>query len=326
MAPTAIYTSSADYSFETPAQQEPQAPHGPVLAIGSLATASDEQYQRLVTGLSDGSKTGVERQMIDRVLDGGMTLLASHYSAIYIIISASDYLELTARIPVLIQQLFISLKPLATLHLVSVSPSDTGRLRADLLLAGFSILPLTASPTIIAQKPAQAASASLKSRVALPLKRRANGTAKETKARLWALESNTSTGTIDATSLLTASDLATPEPVCEPFVDGKRRKKACKNCTCGLAEVEAEEARQTEESQRLVAVDVSQDGGVTEFEASEKARILKGLADIQSGKVTSSCGSCFLGDAFRCASCPYLGLPAFEPGQKVEIDFNSDDI
>ncbi|KZO94784.1 DUF689-domain-containing protein [Calocera viscosa TUFC12733] len=329
MAPTAIWATSspAEFASAQPASQQPHTPQGPVLAIGSLTTASNEQYQRLITGLTtDGPKGKVERQLIDRVLDGGMTLLATHYSAIYIILSASDYAELGARIPSLIQVLFTSLQPHATLHLVSLSSADASRLRSELLLAGFTILPL-ASSSLIAQKPATAAAASLKSRsIAMPLKRKADGTSKAAKQRLWTLETPTAS-TIDPTTLLTPSDLARPIPTCEPFVDGEpRRKKACKNCTCGLAELEEEETRAAEATQKLVAVDVSQNGGVTEFDAKEKERILKGLADIQAGKVTSSCGSCFLGDAFRCASCPYLGLPAFEPGEKVEIDFGSDDI
>lgn len=47
---------------------------GVTLAIGSLATAGDGRYQSLISNLQEGRQ--VERQMLDRLLDGGEFLLA----------------------------------------------------------------------------------------------------------------------------------------------------------------------------------------------------------------------------------------------------------
>lgn len=42
-------------------------------------------------------------------------------------------------------------------------------------------------------------------------------------------------------------------------------------------------------------------------------------AALESGNKESACGKCYLGDAFRCATCPHRGLPAFEKGDKVKL-------
>ncbi|KAI6097418.1 cytokine-induced anti-apoptosis inhibitor 1, Fe-S biogenesis-domain-containing protein [Pisolithus croceorrhizus] len=98
---------------------------------------------------------------------------------------------------------------------------------------------------------------------------------------------------------------------------GERRP--CKSCTCGLAELEAEENGKG----KVVLLDAD---GVVEVGSgeTEKQRLL--AAAKAAPKATSSCGSCFLGDAFRCEGCPYMGLPPFNPGEKVEINLSMDDI
>eukprot|EP00245_Coleochaete_scutata_P013719 TRINITY_DN5675_c0_g1_i1.p1 TRINITY_DN5675_c0_g1~~TRINITY_DN5675_c0_g1_i1.p1 ORF type:complete len:327 (-),score=61.58 TRINITY_DN5675_c0_g1_i1:26-1006(-) len=94
---------------------------------------------------------------------------------------------------------------------------------------------------------------------------------------------------IDEDSLLTEEDLARP-PLPTSAPDdcdvGKSGRKACKNCTCGRAELEAKQAPLT----------------IDMLENPE-----------------SACGSCGLGDAFRCAGCPYRGLPPFKLGEKVTL-------
>jgi hypothetical protein len=194
------------------------------------------------------------------------------------------------------------LGPLGTFQLFNL-PAESGALSPELKLAGFNVLSSTDPSTLYAQKPAESTitnGAPLPKSVALP-KRNKNAQ----KAALWAFSApstGTSTPTIDPTSLLQPTDLARPVPTCEPFnSSAPRRKKACKGCTCGLADIEAAENA----GKPIVMLDGQIDGSAVVVEKSEREKLIE--AAKKASKATSSCGSCFLGDAFRCASCPYLG-------------------
>lgn len=69
---------------------------------------------------------------------------------------------------------------------------------------------------------------------------------------------------------------------------GASGRKACENCSCGRAEAEA---------------------------AGQTTKLTQEMLD----NPQTNCGSCSLGDAFRCAGCPYRGLPAFEVGKKIQL-------
>ena len=230
------------------------------------------------------------------------TLPSAKFASIHVTLSPPEYEALVSRIRELLAQLLAGLEPLGTLHLLNLG-SSLPSLPSDLTHGGFTVLSATQEGTLTAQKPAHSVAAPVPIKgttTALPLRRKADPDRKASKKALWTLNAP-STPSIDAESLLTAADRERPA-ACEPAVRGApRRKKACKNCTCGLAELEAEELAQS----KVVLLDGKVDGQAIEVPQADKERLMAAAA--AAPKATSSCGNCYLGDAFRCSSCPYRG-------------------
>jgi hypothetical protein len=140
---------------------------------------------------------------------------------------------------------------------------------------------------------------------------------------LWAFTTSASasgaaTPTIDESTLLTDADLERPTLVKRADCDVKRTRRACKNCTCGLREILLDEKEADDLVEAGFAAQPNATAPAPSTNGTAAAKKTPAVRKITSG-VTSSCGNCYLGDAFRCGGCPYLGMPAFEPGQAVKI-------
>jgi hypothetical protein len=167
-------------------------------------------------------------------------------------------------------------------------PDDLAALRKALLLSGFADADaLPSGDGLAAATPRWAAGA--RAAIALRKPAAAAAAAPAAAAAAWRLDADEDGEVlVDAEALLTADDLARPDPAaaaggCPPT------KKACANCSCGRAE----------------------------GEAAEPAKLTRAM--LESPGEAGGCGSCALGDAFRCGGCPYRGLPAFEAGKRIEV-------
>lgn len=110
---------------------------------------------------------------------------------------------------------------------------------------------------------------------------------------------------LPCSSFLISANLRLTAAECKPKA-GKRRR-ACKDCTCGLAQkLDAEDkAKRTNADSALSSLKLGADD-LAEVDFTVKGKV-------------GSCGNCSLGDAFRCDGCPYIGLPAFKPGEEVRL-------
>lgn len=104
---------------------------------------------------------------------------------------------------------------------------------------------------------------------------------------------------VDEDDLLTEEDKQ--QKVASKAAEGgdcSTRRRACKNCVCGRAELE----------QKLEAEGKNPEDAAFEAPAG-------------------GCGSCSKGDAFRCATCPFRGKPAWNKDEDGKVQLNlTDDI
>ena len=204
-------------------------------------------------------------------------------------------------------QLFRILKPKSKISFhYCIQDREKGQeLSTDLKIQGFEDIMVakdtsTQDRFLVCQKPEFDFNATVPLK-SLKLKNKSGTSANEQKTWKMALQDLAEDDLIDENDL--KDDLImTPLPTtstndpsdCGTGAVGKKR--ACANCSCGLAELEKSE----------------QENGILN---NENVSIAK-----------SACGNCFKGDAFRCGGCPFSGKPAFEPGQEKLVLSLSDDM
>ncbi|RMZ92043.1 hypothetical protein DV736_g700, partial [Chaetothyriales sp. CBS 134916] len=269
-----------------------------------LSPPSLSSHQELLTQvLKPHDRTSTDLQMLDRIAAGLVSLAASTYDVVTILSDAdASRRESQALISRHVLALLVqAMKPGAVLQSYDgqLGATDGGE-KTEYILAG-----LTCRPGQGFVKPDHRGQESVPLRFV-----KQNGVPAGV-----GFDDGTDTAAaadeddelIDEDTLLDEEDMARPVKVPAACKPNARRRRACKDCTCGLAEKIAGE----DQAMRAKADSALQSLKLDANDLSEVDFTVK-------GKV-GSCGNCSLGDAFRCDGCPYIGLPAFKPGEEVRL-------
>jgi len=270
-----------------------------IIHIGSYTTDTSPAVGNIVV-------QSLEKQTLSNCLsNGNITIPPSSLQSISIYLQSSellshyDSLALASLVP------YLSPSGTIAVHLVSnnndASVGDASVIMTSFVLAGLKTESEQRSEgggrVFIARK-AAATTSSTSAPTRLNI-----GAANKTKVTLNLDDEDDDDDQIDEDDLLngdTANGMLAPPPTIDVETRAKASaddcggRKACDNCSCGRAEMEAAEAR----------------GEEKKTEQPHK----------------SECGNCSKGDAFRCAGCPYLGKPAFKEGEEhlVLLDLTDD--
>ncbi|KAJ1393419.1 cytokine-induced anti-apoptosis inhibitor 1, Fe-S biogenesis-domain-containing protein [Ochromonadaceae sp. CCMP2298] len=184
--------------------------------------------------------------------------------------------------------------PLGKMSVDGVADRETGQaLALDLKIQGFMDIMAAMEPSsgdrfVVCQKPGWEVGAAA-SVVIQP--------SAAADAKKWKMDTgDLADGDLIDESQLLDKDFTVPVPAAcgAPGPGGKKR--ACKDCSCGLAD--------------------GADAAELNASSTMEEKVVR----------SSACGSCNKGDAFRCASCPFLGKPAFEAGaERVVLSMGADD-
>ena len=268
------------------------SPATAIICLGSAAVSDNAGDVSCVT-VSAKSKSELATSLQSSAVS------ASSLSSITIIINSSELPD--AYDSMALAGLVSSLRPGGTVQIKVVgdySSCDLGPVNDSFLLAGLS---------------AESERKEGESRILTARKKDTTAEPASNKSAPIKLNLGGGAGGIDDDDIIDEDDLLAEEAAGgvlapPPAVDAAARaaaaaddcggRKACDDCTCGRAEKEAMER-----------------AGQPPADENKPKQV-----------PTSSCGNCAKGDAFRCASCPFLGKPAFKPGEEHLVLDLADDL
>ncbi|KAI8450508.1 cytokine-induced anti-apoptosis inhibitor 1, Fe-S biogenesis-domain-containing protein [Phakopsora pachyrhizi] len=274
-----------------------------ILLVGSTRSLRDGSYPELITRWENPQNGEViEKQLCERITDGATNLSPSSFDIVHLIVEvedlAFDKTTSSQAVSSFVQTIALSLKSTGKLSWTIRTGNNQleSALKECPMVSDIKVEKLTETAQRITASRNYESNSTLgktsSQAVELKLPERTN------KASLWSFTSS-DVDLIDESTLLTEEDLQRPTVTASEACNPKKAKKACKNCTCGLRELELMEEDDLPDKLKNKTLN-----GEDQKKSDSTKLAVTGI----SGKgFTSSCGSCYLGDAFRCSSCPYLG-------------------